>query len=1004
MSASFIPNEIIEKIKSAASVEEVIADFVTMKRSGTSLVGDCPCCNGKKKLSFSPSKGIWKCFSCDAGGADAVSFLTKTQGMEYLAAVTWLADKYHVPINEQPVEKKKTRAVRNKSFRDEQLKASGIPDKVQKYYQTGGGDKSYEYDRYQKATIDKNWNVVDGDDMILRYVDLNFAPIMYQNHRGKSVPLLRVRWSNPALHKDKDGKEIRYQSPYGSGSHIWLPNQLIEAYQKGVIIQTLWIYEGEKKADKSCLHGMMAVGIMGIHNFAADGDMPHQFELIIKKCGVSNIVFVLDADYQDISIKVNKPVDLRPKTFFKAVLKFRTYFAAYANEGVYLNLFFAHGKEVVYKGIDDLLVRKLNGREAELKEDFERAMIDRKGEGAFVNVHNITSYSDYQLKEFWNLHSKPAFFKTHEEELKKIGEFIYNKLRYRWNPDESEFELCQKLLPHETFWRDITWFDKGGTERKRIEFSYRNVRFFLQNRGYFTYQTLGDKYRFIHIKDKVVREVDHNEVQDFVIDFAQEIQQYDVEELLLRGGRQYLGPDKLSKMYRREPAFNEAEKDCQFLYFKNAYWKITADEIIQRPLSDLPKYIWKDQIVDFEVKYLGAPMCQVKMKNQKFGVVPGEKMTKCDIANFFLRSSWFSWHKLQELKKDEEGVLKYVPKENPEQETKEDLELTTTNLVGKMLATGYLLHSYIDFSNTKGIIAVDGLESEVGKSEGGTGKSLWAKMFQHIVPQIVIDGKKKNLEDDNHLYERVDERTKIILFDDVRVNFPFEFLFSQITTGILVNPKGEKSYNLPPPKFIIATNHMVNGEGNSFDRRQYSISFSDYYNAFRTVYDDFGHQLFHEWDNEQWNLFYNWMATCIQVYLKYDLKYTVPQDVIRKRKLRQDIGENFLEFVSLFFHTYPDDDGQKGKMLNKRIELVYLLNKYLDKYQAERRYMNGKRFKDKFKKYAKYSGLEYNPEKMGKRIMSNSKEYIMLADDAFEATDVKRVESDFNLNDPHDTI
>ena len=77
----------------------------------------------------------------------------------------------------------------------------------------------------------------------------------------------------------------------------------------------------------------------------------------------------------------------------------------------------------------------------------------------------------------------------------------------------------------------------------------------------------------------------------------------------------------------------------------------------------------------------------------------------------------------------------------------------------------------------------------------------------------------------NHLYENADERTQIILFDDVRVNFNFEFLFSQITTGLLINPKGEKRYKVDPPKFIVITNHALNGDGNSFDRRQYAISF-----------------------------------------------------------------------------------------------------------------------------------------------------------------------------------
>ena len=254
---------------------------------------------------------------------------------------------------------------------------------------------------------------------------------------------------------------------------------MIRSYKQGTIIETLYICEGEKKADKMCLEGLPAVGIMGIHNFAMSGEMPGQFELLIKRCGVVNVVFLLDSDWQDISVKDGKPVDQRPRLFFKAVLKFHDYFYAYHHSGIELRLYLGHGKDPVHKGIDDLLVYGLKGKEKELVEDLEKARQDREGEGQYVNVYDITEMSNYRLKEFWHLHSQPAFINHHKEKLKELREFQIGNLRRRYNVDTDEFELAQKLLPHEQYWKKQELEDSKGRTYDKYYFSYVNIRHFF---------------------------------------------------------------------------------------------------------------------------------------------------------------------------------------------------------------------------------------------------------------------------------------------------------------------------------------------------------------------------------------------------------------------------------------------------------------------------------------------------------------------------------------------
>jgi DNA primase len=109
-----IKQETIDKIFDAARVEEVIGDFVNLKRAGSNLKGYSPF-NDEKSPSFmvSPSKQIWKDFSSGKGG-NAVSFLMELERMTYPEALRWLAKRYHIEIEEtqQTDEEKQKRSER----------------------------------------------------------------------------------------------------------------------------------------------------------------------------------------------------------------------------------------------------------------------------------------------------------------------------------------------------------------------------------------------------------------------------------------------------------------------------------------------------------------------------------------------------------------------------------------------------------------------------------------------------------------------------------------------------------------------------------------------------------------------------------------------------------------------------------------------------------------------------------------------------------------------------
>ena len=96
-----IPRETIERIYAAAKIEEVVSDYVTLRKRGANLIGLCPFHNEKTgSFTVSPSKGIYKCFGCGASG-HAVGFIMEIEQCSYVEALKQLGKKYHIEVPER---------------------------------------------------------------------------------------------------------------------------------------------------------------------------------------------------------------------------------------------------------------------------------------------------------------------------------------------------------------------------------------------------------------------------------------------------------------------------------------------------------------------------------------------------------------------------------------------------------------------------------------------------------------------------------------------------------------------------------------------------------------------------------------------------------------------------------------------------------------------------------------------------------------------------------------
>jgi len=95
-----ISQDTISKIMDTVRIEEVVGDFVALKKRGSSLIGNCPFHNEKTpSFNVSVAKGIYKCFGCGKGG-DSVHFIMDHEKYSYPEALRYLANKYNIEVEE----------------------------------------------------------------------------------------------------------------------------------------------------------------------------------------------------------------------------------------------------------------------------------------------------------------------------------------------------------------------------------------------------------------------------------------------------------------------------------------------------------------------------------------------------------------------------------------------------------------------------------------------------------------------------------------------------------------------------------------------------------------------------------------------------------------------------------------------------------------------------------------------------------------------------------------
>jgi hypothetical protein len=413
---------------------------------------------------------------------------------------------------------------------------------------------------------------------------------------------------------------------------------------------------------------------------------------------------------------------------------------------------------------------------------------------------------------------------------------IFTLLKHNGDWKKSKDELKKRFGMENN---DIFW---SASQDGRLSLNNYRFKNFLQSYQLFKHSP-NEKSTFDFVqKDGIfLKIVYEKDIKDFVLKWIEENEIDESVYNLMTGNLKFFKREYLSLMDTKviNPMKDDAE-NC-YLYYKNCIVKINKKGRTMMSYEDAKLSIWKGQVI--ERNYIESDHHKSEYRT-------------------------FIW------KISGENVEKYKAFQS---------------------VIGYLLHSYKTNSNNKAIIFNDEIISD--SPNGRSGKGLFWNALKKLKKVSSLDGKSFDFNK-SFPYQSVSTDCQILVFDDVKKNFQFENLFSVITEGITIEYKGKDSINLgvkDSPKIIITTNYTIKGDSASFIDRMYEVEMSSYFSDKHSPIDEFGHELFNDWSDEEWARFDNYMMECITIYLKKGL-IKMPTFNLAYRKLVTQIGNEMINF------------------------------------------------------------------------------------------------------------
>lgn len=954
-----IPDHIIKEINERCDCRTLVPGASATKQS--SYV-PCPVCGADKKgKCLRVSAKYAYCGSCKLS-LNPIGIIQQYEGLSFIDAVKKLASLANVILPEDARPKSKSpkkpaqatiaklQKNKRKAFVLQQLESSGLSEKdvMASVYINPDDEKPTLISPFRSGGISRGnngklWVPNDEDDeMLIYYYDRKGRPRKYIASASKSAQYIRVRWSLPESHAI-DSKPMKYQSPPGSEAIIYIPEAVRAIYLSGGELDTLFIQEGEKKAEKACKHGVMSIAIQGIWNIGnKKSGIDRELQYLAQGLNVKRFVLLLDADWNDISAGAasGDEISTRPASFAGAVIKFKDYISTLRSVGLDADVYFGHVNKTASgdKGLDDLLCNTLKGKEDGIRLDVEKAFNAHDGHGDYVSLHKISTFSDFRIKSFWALDDRDTFIKAHEAELRRLKEFRFQGILY--DSSGETIKVSERIASERRLWTTET-NDKGNT---KITFGAEAALEFLEKNGFRRHKRPQDSYKtysFVRYENGIIRLVAPYAMRNFFVEYIrQETKSELVRDALLECVNRLLGEDRLENLCWLNMEQPENSIEEQWYYYKNVQVRITAEEVAAEALVGP---VWDTRVIDRKFKRLPI-LTDIHAEPDgriSFRVTPDGR--RCEFLRFLENTS-------------------YTGKRGEALNAQQTIELQA-HMINKISALGYLLHQYRNLAESVVVVSEDMRITEDMKAMGGTGKSLIGDALKKMTSYAFING-KRDLNTDNFLLSMITPDTRVVIVDDVLKSFRFDVLYTAATSDIEVNQKQQARFLIPKekaPKIYLSTNYAIKSDEDSTERRIVYIAFSEWYSKEYTPYSDFGHILFEDWDEEQFNLFDNLMLDCVMVYLR-SLKNNwaapgrgvipPPMKDIDRKKWLHSMSPTFLDWADRYFN--PED----GK-LNMRINRKDMFENFRINF-PDTKNISSNNFRDRLLAYCRYKGYHFN--------------------------------------------
>lgn len=488
-------------------------------------------------------------------------------------------------------------------------------------------------------------------------------------------------------------------------------------------------------------------------------------------------------------------------------------------------------------------------------------------------------------------------------EIKKQLERTNNPIL---NDSDKFDELIESIKTSEDV--DIFW---EITDKGKISLIPHKFEMYLKSNNFMKFypESSSDTFIFVQKDKSLIEFTNRDKIKDFVLSDLKSrinvgLSPFDFMAL----NTKFFSNEFLNMLESVDIEIKKDTAETCFLYYKNCVVEVGVDYKKQIDYIDVDKYVWKDSVIDRDFK--------------EYDHHGGE----------FRSFVWF------------------ISGENQH----------SYNCFKS--AIGYLLHSFKTQANNKAIILNDEMISD--EPNGRSGKGVFFNGIKQLKKLVSLNGKKIDLNS-QFAFQTVKADCQVLVFDDVKRNFPFEDLFSVITEGLEIEYKGQGAIKLPvtkSPKIVITTNYTIKGQGGSFDARKHELELSSYFNSSHSPRDKFGHMLFDDWSDSEWCRFDNFMIQCIQYYLKNGLQVQKHKNL----EVRKYIGETCQDFF---------DWTQEGYLsLETRYGNNETFNKFLSEYPDYKVKLTIKTFKKWVKLYAENNNLSYGDG------VANSVRYFYLTD------------------------